>query len=59
VTALARSGSKAHAATLTAAFAIAVMTALTANAAGSSMPWGAPLQRIMESIEDPVAKIIK
>lgn len=27
-------------------------------AAGSSMPWEAPLQQILESIEGPVAKII-
>ena len=31
---------------------------LPANAAGSGMPWEAPLQRILESIEGPVAKII-
>ena len=29
-----------------------------ANAAGSSMPWEAPLQKILESIEGPVAKIV-
>ena len=29
-----------------------------ARAAGSSMPWEAPLQSILESIEGPVAKII-
>ncbi|WP_421931787.1 TrbC/VirB2 family protein [Phenylobacterium sp.] len=29
-----------------------------AYAAGSSMPWEAPLQKILESIEGPVAKII-
>ena len=27
-------------------------------AAGSGMPWEAPLQRILESIEGPVAKVI-
>ena len=27
-------------------------------AAGSSMPWEAPLQKILESIEGPVAKIV-
>ena len=32
--------------------------ALPAQAAGSSMPWEAPLQAILESIEGPVAKII-
>jgi type IV secretion system protein TrbC len=31
---------------------------LPACAAGSGMPWEAPLQRILESIEGPVAKII-
>lgn len=31
---------------------------LPANAAGSSMPWEAPLQSILESIEGPVAKIV-
>ena len=29
----------------------------TALAAGSGMPWEAPLQRILESIEGPVAKV--
>ncbi|MDB5579073.1 MAG: conjugal transfer protein TrbC [Bradyrhizobium sp.] len=29
-----------------------------AFAAGSSMPWEAPLQQILESIEGPVAKIV-
>jgi type IV secretion system protein VirB2 len=29
-----------------------------ALAAGSSMPWEEPLQRILESIEGPVAKIV-
>lgn len=29
-----------------------------AYAAGSGMPWEAPLQRILESIEGPVAKVI-
>jgi type IV secretion system protein TrbC len=29
-----------------------------AHAAGSSMPWEAPLQSVLESIEGPVAKII-
>ncbi len=31
---------------------------LPAYAAGSGMPWEAPLQRILESIEGPVAKIV-
>jgi type IV secretion system protein VirB2 len=37
---------------------VAMMTATSAHASGSSMPWEAPLQSILESIEGPVAKII-
>ena len=37
---------------------IALSLAAPAHAAGSSMPWEAPLQSILESIEGPVAKII-
>ena len=43
--------------TLLAAILI-LATCLPANAAGSGMPWEAPLQRILESIEGPVAKIV-
>ena len=32
--------------------------ALPAHAAGSNMPWEAPLQSILESIQGPVARII-
>jgi type IV secretion system protein VirB2 len=35
-----------------------LLAAETANAAGSSMPWEAPLQKVLESVEGPVAKII-
>jgi type IV secretion system protein VirB2 len=38
--------------------AVSVMLAPAAHASGSSMPWEAPLQSILESIEGPVAKII-
>ena len=38
--------------------ATGLMLAAPAYAAGSSMPWEAPLQSILESIEGPVAKII-
>jgi type IV secretion system protein VirB2 len=38
--------------------AIAFFSAAPARAAGSSMPWEAPLQSILESIEGPVAKIV-
>ncbi|WP_243453936.1 TrbC/VirB2 family protein [Sandaracinobacteroides saxicola] len=41
-----------------AGLATAVFMAAPAHAAGSSMPWEAPLQAILESIEGPVAKII-
>lgn len=37
---------------------VSLTMASTARAAGSSMPWEAPLQAILESIEGPVAKII-
>ena len=37
--------------------AISIMTA-PAYAAGSNMPWEAPLQKILESIQGPVAKIM-
>jgi type IV secretion system protein TrbC len=37
---------------------MALVVASTAvHAAGSGMPWEAPLQRILESIEGPVAKV--
>lgn len=38
--------------------ALAVAAAEPALAAGSGMPWEAPLQSILESIEGPVAKIV-
>jgi len=48
-----------HRAVQTCAFLFAsVMLAPAAHAAGSFMPWEAPLQLILESIEGPVAKII-
>ena len=37
---------------------LAVALADAAEAAGSGMPWEAPLQRILESIEGPVAKVV-
>lgn len=37
---------------------LALVYAAPARAAGSSMPWEAPLQSILESIEGPVAKIL-
>ena len=38
--------------------AVMLMTAGTAKASGSSMPWESPLESILESIQGPVAKII-
>lgn len=35
-----------------------MLLATPADAAGSSMPWEAPLQSILQSIEGPVAKIV-
>lgn len=35
-----------------------LVVATPAHAAGSSMPWEAPLQAILESIQGPVAKIV-
>lgn len=45
---------------VTAASVAAVALTITpaAHASGSSMPWEAPLQSILESIEGPVAKIL-
>ena len=37
---------------------IALTFAVPAHASGSSMPWEAPLQSILQSIEGPVAKIV-
>jgi type IV secretion system protein VirB2 len=37
--------------------ALTTIASIQAHAAGSGMPWEAPLQRILESIEGPVAKV--
>ena len=42
---------------LLASMLLAICTA-SAEAAGSGLPWEAPLQRILESIEGPVAKVV-
>jgi type IV secretion system protein VirB2 len=34
------------------------LTISPAHAAGSGMPWEAPLERILESVQGPVAKIV-
>lgn len=38
--------------------ALALVTASTAEAAGSGMPWEQPLQQVLESVQGPVAKIV-
>ena len=45
-------------ATAITAVTVSMMLAPAAHASGSSMPWEAPLQSILQSIEGPVAKII-
>jgi type IV secretory pathway VirB2 component (pilin) len=47
-----------HLTGLAASLFIALAITRPAYAAGSSMPWEAPLQSILESIEGPVAKIV-
>ena len=39
-------------------FAAAVLAASEAEAAGSGMPWEEPLQKVLESVQGPVAKIV-
>lgn len=51
-------GLHSQAATFVATITIAALSVSPANAAGSSMPWEAPLQKILESVEGPVAKIV-
>ncbi|WP_445216099.1 TrbC/VirB2 family protein [Bradyrhizobium sp. Pa8] len=43
---------------LTATATCFLLTASSAHAAGSGMPWEAPLERILESVQGPVAKIV-
>ena len=39
-------------------FAATVLVAAEAEAAGSGMPWEAPLQKVLDSVQGPVAKIL-
>jgi type IV secretion system protein VirB2 len=43
---------------ISAGVVISLLTISPAHAAGSGMPWEAPLQRILESVQGPVAKIV-
>ena len=47
-----------HIATAASVTFLSLALAPAAHASGSSMPWEAPLQSILQSIEGPVAKII-
>ncbi|QDL93173.1 conjugal transfer protein TrbC [Paroceanicella profunda] len=47
-----------HIATAVAATYVSLFIAPAAHALGSSMPWEAPLQSILDSVEGPVAKIV-
>ena len=38
--------------------AATLLTSTTACAAGSGMPWEAPLQKVLDSVQGPVAKIV-
>jgi len=38
--------------------AAGVILATAADAAGSGMPWEEPLQKVLESVQGPVAKIV-
>ena len=40
------------------AAALGIVIAATAQAAGSGMPWEEPLQKVLESVQGPVAKIV-
>ena len=44
--------------TRAALFAATVLIASSARAAGSGMPWEAPLQKVLDSVQGPVAKIV-
>ena len=39
-------------------FAAGLLIASAAQAAGSGMPWEAPLQKVLDSVQGPVAKIV-
>ena len=40
------------------AIGLALAIAVSAQAAGSGMPWEEPLQKVLESVQGPVAKIV-
>jgi len=40
------------------AFVLSAGTAISAEAAGTGMPWEQPLQQVLDSVQGPVAKIV-
>jgi type IV secretory pathway VirB2 component (pilin) len=47
-----------HLAAASAFLTVSLVMAPAAHASGSSMPWEQPLEKILQSIEGPVAKIV-
>jgi len=47
-----------HAVALLTVITVLILCSSTAQAAGSGMPWEAPLTQILQSIEGPVARIV-
>lgn len=47
-----------HIATAAAFVTVSLLMAPAAHASGSSMPWEQPLEKVLQSIEGPVAKIV-
>jgi type IV secretion system protein TrbC len=47
-----------HIATAAAFVTVSLLMAPAAYASGSSMPWEQPLEKVLQSIEGPVAKIV-
>jgi type IV secretion system protein VirB2 len=58
MTSLAFSDGRRRVAEAAALATITLLMAAPAHASGSSMPWEEPLQKILTSIEGPVAKIV-
>ncbi len=55
---LSRISDRSSAFLIGAALGLALIVATHAEAAGSGMPWEEPLQKVLESVQGPVAKIV-
>ncbi len=55
---LAKIPSRSSTLLISAAIGLSLALTSTAQAAGSGMPWEAPLQKVLESVQGPVAKIV-